>query len=155
MIRYRSTQAWRDQVRSDHATLRESLAWIRTELERLGAEAGPSHAAGGLLTALRGLRDSLARHFAHEESAELDPAPQGRDATLARLHQELLAQHATLLAELDQLRDAAARADGADFALSDRFVVGLRRFLDDLGRHEREENALFLEGVDRDVGGEG
>jgi hypothetical protein len=123
-------------------------------LEARDAFAASSHAAGAVATAhrrLTGLRQHLARHFAQEEEGGFLEESLARMPRLAAAARNVLADHPTLLVELDGLLERLAARDidseawrqaGRDFEV----------FASHLLAHERNENAVVQQGYNEDLG---
>lgn len=116
---------------------------------RAGFQAAPGVEAAR--DRLATLREHLARHFAQEEQGGYLEESLTRMPRLSRAVRDVLAEHPSLLAELDGLlqrlaaRDIAAEAwrqAGRDFeAFASRLLA-----------HERNENAVVQEGYNEDLG---
>jgi hypothetical protein len=123
-------------------------------LEARDAFAASTHAAGAVATAhrrLTGLRQHLARHFAQEEEGGFLEESLARMPRLAAAARNVLADHPTLLVELDGLLERLAARDiddevwrqaGHDFEV----------FASHLLAHERNENAVVQQGYNEDLG---
>jgi Hemerythrin HHE cation binding domain len=127
-------------VLDDHRHMHDAIGALESTVR---TASGVACRRGVVAALVVGLRHELARHFAAEEEGglfehiEMD-APEAA-AACARLR----AQHATILGELDRLRDSlpearAPRADAEDWAASARGLLALVR------EHERREDELLL-----------
>lgn len=133
---------------AQHRELHDLLVHARAGF-RAGFQAAPAVEAAR--DRLATLREHVARHFAQEEQGGYLEESLTRMPRLSRAVRDVLAEHPSLLAELDGLlerlaaRDIAAEAwrqAGRDFeAFASRLLA-----------HERNENAVVQEGYNEDLG---
>lgn len=104
-----------------------------------------------LVPLLKGLRADLAAHFADEESDDgLTQAVNPTAPHHARRLETLLAEHAPLLASLD---DLIHRGEGLLGGPVKEILTGARSLTRRLARHEAAETALLTDAVYADLGG--
>ncbi|HMB67831.1 MAG TPA: hemerythrin domain-containing protein [bacterium] len=125
------------QIREEHARLKELLA-------RIGATGD----LPGLLPLLEDLRDLLASHFAREE-AEDAIGPAVLSSRLRNLAQEILAEHAVFLRDLDRLIEQGREARET----RDAVFSGMENLSRRLREHEAKEDELILDLAETDLGG--
>lgn len=141
-----------DEIRREHALLREGLEAIAGELERLETEPGPEHRGGKLLGMLLMFRIHLGRHFELEEGGGVIAERAEHNPGVRRAFLGLLGEHRELLIHVDQLIESLELSACGQAGLPDTFAVSLRAFLAGLGQHEQKETALTQELASRDLG---
>ena len=149
------TDEFAERISREHAAVRAAIDELHAELERLRAEAGPSHRPGRLGGMLTMFRHHLRRHFELEERDGYLGLDTSQDTTQNRRIEHLLAQHRGLESKLDSLIEGVRETEEGHACLPDAFAEGLSSFLDSLQGHERAENHLLQTLVLQDaVGGD-
>ena len=140
------------EIAREHGHIRSITDELRAEIER--QRAGPLSAAGyhRLAGMLAIFRVHLCRHFSFEEQGAFFGRPAPLDPTGRRQIEKLLDEHRAFEKELASLLDASLRADQGDASLTSTFADTLEKLIDRLSAHEREENLLAQEMVNRDTG---
>ena len=130
-------------LRAEHRALRAAMKALEFEL---GEEGGGTLTGSPRPEILRGFRDEVAAHFRLEESGGLLGDADRHDPGTARRVRELVAEHAAILASLDEL---VARLDAEQDGHSAAEVGAV---LDALRAHESAETELFQSRVYRETG---
>jgi hypothetical protein len=145
--------------RADPAILGHILAGHR-ELHEQVMAARAAFAASGVCTVehaqaarerLTTLRDQLARHFAQEEQGGFLEESLNRMPRLNHRVKAVLADHPSLLAELDSLIERLSRPDIRQVSW-EQAHRDFDAFAQHLVAHERNENAVVQEGYNEDFG---
>lgn len=133
-------------VVAEHLELRRTLDGLDAVLREGPAAAGWRDQ---LIRGLSALTPRLGAHFAREESSGLFDSIREAQPGAARACDALLRQHASLLRDLEALiRDLRDSPEDAGPSLTGR----LRAFMDALEDHESQENSLFSEALEADIG---
>lgn len=161
--------AFLQEIKDDNKRLRMLLATL-SDLTRLPLVAR-SHREQ-VVEMIQELRDQLALHFTLEEAYGYFEDAVDVSPRIAERAAELRSQHSALFAVIQRLADSArlwetrfryvhAKCGTAERSMAratqafQQIVGRFRRFIDQLLRHESEENALILDALTTDIGGEG
>lgn len=134
---------------AEHRDLFNLMRSVRSAFAATGSPT-PEHRAD-VLASLHDLRAHLADHFAQEEQGGYLEEAVTRVPRLSKATRSILAQHPTLLAELDRLiadLDAVANAAQSWRRAEDDFEA----FAAHMAAHERCENEVVQEGYNEDLG---
>ena len=130
---------------AQHRELHDLLVEARGALEPASGDAAVAHGR------LERLREHLARHFAQEEEGGFLEESLARMPRLAGAAREVLAEHPSLLADLDRLLERLAARDIAPGAWR-QAGHDFEAFASRLLAHERNENAVMQQGYNEDLG---
>jgi len=132
---------------AQHRELHDLLVDAREKFDRPPGAVARAEAAGRLGT----LRQHLARHFAQEEQGGFMEESLTRMPRLARAVGRVMAEHPTLLADVDGLLERLAARDSGGEAWQ-QAGRDFEAFAARLLTHERNENAVVEEGYNEDLG---
>jgi hypothetical protein len=132
---------------AQHRELHDLLVDARGMLQQPPGEVARADAAARL----GALRQHLARHFVQEEQGGFMEESLTRMPRLARAVGRVMAEHPTLLAELDGLLEGLAARDSGGEAWR-QAGCDFEAFASRLLAHERNENAVVQEGYNEDLG---
>jgi hypothetical protein len=132
---------------AQHRELHDLLVDARGMLQQPPGEVARADAAARL----GALRQHLARHFVQEEQGGFMEESLTRMPRLARAVGRVMAEHPTLLAELDGLLEGLAARDSGGEAWR-QAGRDFEAFASRLLAHERNENAVVQEGYNEDLG---
>ncbi|MCP4204488.1 MAG: hypothetical protein GY769_21470 [bacterium] len=149
------SRAWAQQVLEEHRELRAKKTYLRDFLRQPRPETGKSGAhtwAAELARQLVSLHDELFRHFRFEEEGGMVEEIEVRHPRATTTIERLVGEHPEMLRDLRKLMDAALRysegREPEDPLLRHRVAV----LLDQLERHEMEENGLIQDLEVQDLG---
>lgn len=125
------------QILSDHRDLLECICCIRDWTRAVSEWGVPRF--GELGSRLAPFRDSLARHFADEESGKYSPMASERDAQALHAFCE---KHQQLLERLDKLIEAL-RAPEPEYHSWQTAVDQIESLFNDICDHEQQESAAL------------
>jgi iron-sulfur cluster repair protein YtfE (RIC family) len=132
---------------AQHRELHDLLVDARGMFQQPPGEVARADAAARL----GALRQHLARHFVQEEQGGFMEESLTRMPRLARAVGQVMAEHPTLLAELDGLLEGLAARDSGGEAWR-QAGRDFEAFASRLLAHERNENAVVQEGYNEDLG---
>jgi hypothetical protein len=161
--------AFLQEIKDDNRQLRSLLATLR-DLTRLPLVARNHREQ--VVEMIQELRDQLALHFTLEEAYGYFEDAVDASPRIAERAAELRSQHLALFTAIQRIAESARvweirfRHIHAGCQIAERrmlpatqtfqrIVEQFQRFIDQLLRHEREENALILDALTTDIGGEG
>ena len=128
-------------IQKEHAAIRQTIARIQTELDRLPV---PQEGGWPLPAMVGALRQRLKRHFELEESGGLlGSAIEYYDAVMQREARELIAEHRGFERDIDHVCAELDACDAPPAADQERIAGELRKLIAALGRHESVETSLL------------
>jgi iron-sulfur cluster repair protein YtfE (RIC family) len=149
------TDSWARQVLDEHRELRLKVKTLREyicEPRPAVGEKGAHSWAANLASQLVNLHDELVRHFRFEDESGMVQDVDMNHPEASRHVRDLVDEHPKMLEELRRLMTEALDYSEGHPHEDCPLRRGVCRLLDQLERHEREENDLILKLETRDIG---